>query len=81
MKAFERLALGMGLVVVSVSIVYRYVLSDEQRTAMREAGVSLRGAIEEVSDTITNGPTKAEEREAAEKNRESTAKQWEALGY
>ncbi|MEE1159438.1 MAG: hypothetical protein UHS51_08445 [Atopobiaceae bacterium] len=81
MKAFERLALGMGLVVVGITMMYRYVLSDEQRTAMHEAGASLRGAIEEVSDTISNGPTKAEEREAAERNRASTAEQWEALGY
>ncbi len=81
MKLLERLALGMGLVVVGVTAVYRYVLSDEQRMALQEAGASLRGAFEEVSDTVKSGPTKAEEREAAEKNRASTAKQWEALGY
>ena len=85
MKVLEKVAIAVGLVVVGVTVVYRYVLSNDQREAMREAGESVRGAVQEVSDSVSplvsNKPTKSEERAKAEENRAKTAAQWKSLGY
>ena len=85
MKVLEKVAIAVGLVVVGVTVVYRYVLSNDQREAMREAGESVRGAVQEVSDSVSplvsNKPTKSEERAIAEENRAKTAAQWKSLGY
>lgn len=85
MNVFERLAIGAGLAVVGVTIVYRYVLTDEQRGSMQEVADTLRSATHEVTDSfaplVSDGPTHAEEEAAAIANRMRTASQWEALGY
>lgn len=85
MKWLERLAIGAGLVVVAVTVVYRYVLTDEQRDGIQEANDVVQSAVREVTDTISplvsDGPTKSEEEAAAAANRARTAAQWEALGY
>lgn len=85
MKILERFAITVGLIVVGVTAVYRYVLTDEQRDAMREVGDTIRGAVQEVSDSVaplvSDKPTKSEERAMAEENRAKTAAQWESLGY
>ncbi len=85
MKLLERVAITLGLIVVGVTAVYRYVLSDEQKEALNEASDAIRSAAREVTDTvsplISDGPTKTEEEAMAEANRARTAAQWEALGY
>ncbi len=85
MKFLERLAITLGLVVVGVTAVYRHVLSDEQKDALREASDAIRSATREVTDMvsplISSGPTKTEEEAMSEANRAHTAAQWEALGY
>lgn len=85
MKLLERIAIGLGVAVVAVTVVYRYVLSDEQREALDEAAGVLRSATREVTDTVmplvSDGPTKTEEEAAAAANRARTAAQWEKLGY
>ncbi len=85
MKLYEKIIVGAGLLVVGVTAAYRYVLSDDQRSALREVGDSLREATQEVRDTVaplvSDGPTKREIQESFEANRERTAKQWEKLGY
>jgi len=85
MRRLERLALLAGLVVASITMVYRHVLTDEQRAAAREATEVIRNATQDVADSVSplvsNGPTRKEERAAAEANRARTAAQWESLGY
>ena len=85
MHVLEKMALGAGLVVVGITAVYRYVLNDEQREALREVSSSIVDATEEVQDSISplvaGKTTHAEERARAEENRARTAAQWEALGY
>ncbi|MBR3224186.1 MAG: hypothetical protein IKF78_02570 [Atopobiaceae bacterium] len=85
MKSYEKMVVLAGVVVVGITAVYRYVLSDEQRTALREVGNSLRDSTQEVRDTVaplvSDGPTKKEIQESFEANRKRTAKQWEELGY
>ncbi|MDO4796915.1 MAG: hypothetical protein Q4A01_02735 [Coriobacteriales bacterium] len=85
MNVLEKMALGAGLVIVGATAVYRYVLNDEQREAIREVSSSIASATEEVSDSISplvsGGMTHAEERARIEKNRARTRDQWEALGY
>ena len=85
MNVFERVAIGAGLAVVGVTIVYRYVLTDEQRGSMQEVADTLRNATHDVTDMVSplvsDGPTHAEEEAATIANRARTASQWEALGY
>lgn len=85
MNVLEKVAFGLGLVVVGITAAYRHVLTDEQREALHEAGMAVASAAQEISDTISplvrNEPTKAEERATAEQNRIDTAAQWESLGY
>ena len=85
MRTLERMAITLGLVIVGITAVYRYVLSDEQKTALQEGADVLRAATREVTDTVTplfsNGPTRSEEEAAARANQKRTAAQWEALGY
>ncbi len=85
MKLLERIAFGLGLVVVGVTAVYRYVLSDDQRSAVKEAGDAVRSAGREVADTISplvsDGPTKSEEEAILAANRARTVDQWQKLGY
>ena len=85
MKFLERFAITMGLIVVGVTAVYRYVLSADQREAVKEVGETIGGAVQEVKDSVaplvSDKPTKSEERAMAEENRAKTAAQWESLGY
>lgn len=85
MRLLERIILISGLLVVGVTAVYRYVLTEEQRDGLRETSDVLRSATREVTDSvaplISDGPTKSEEEAAARANRERTVEQWEALGY
>ena len=85
MKLYEKIIVGAGLVIVGITAAYRYVLTDDQRSALREVGDSLRKANQEVHDTVaplvSDGPTKKEEQEMFEAGRARTAKQWEKLGY
>ncbi|MBR3326190.1 MAG: hypothetical protein IKG22_02570 [Atopobiaceae bacterium] len=85
MKTLEKVALLAGLIVVGVTALYRYVLNDEQKDALREASNTIRDATQEVSDSVapfvSNGPTHAEEESRAAASRAATKAQWEALGY
>lgn len=85
MNVFEKLAVGAGLIVVGVTAAYRYVLTDEQREAVREAGAVVQNSFNEVADSVSplvsGGPTRAEEEAARTANRERTANQWATLGY
>lgn len=85
MKTLERMAIMLGLAIVGITAVYRYVLTDEQRSALQEGADVLRSATREVTDIISplvsDGPTRSEEEAAARANQERTAAQWEALGY
>ncbi|MDO4539016.1 MAG: hypothetical protein Q4B54_12705 [Coriobacteriales bacterium] len=85
MKLLERIAFTMGLVVVGVTVVYRYVLTAEQRSALGEAGDAIRSATREVTDTVaplvSDGPTKSEEEAMAAANRARTIDQWQKIGY
>ena len=84
MKLLERIVLTMGAVVVGVTLVYRYVLTDEQRSALGEASDAIKSAPQDVTDSIAplrSERTKAEERAAVEANRARTAEQWESLGF
>ena len=85
MRLFERIAFGAGLVVVGITLVYRYVLTDEQREGISEAADVLQKAAREITDSVaplvSDGPTKSEEEAMAEENRARTADQWASLGY
>lgn len=85
MKMYEKLAIAAGLVVVGITAVYRHVLTEEQRDAMREASDAVGAVAREVTDVVkplvSDSPTKTQEEEAAAANRARTAAQWEALGY
>ena len=85
MNVLEKVFIAAGIIVVGVTVAYRYVLSDEQRDSMREAADVLRNVSHEVSDSVSTlmsgGPTHAEEQAAAEINRARTASQWAELGY
>lgn len=85
MRVLEKMAFTAGLVVIGITAVYRYVLSDEQRGAVKEIGDAIREATREVMDTmaplVSEGPTRAEEEAASEENRARTAAQWASLGY
>jgi predicted negative regulator of RcsB-dependent stress response len=85
MNILEKVFIAAGIIVVGVTVAYRYVLSDEQRDSMREAADVLRNVSHEVSDSVSpfmsGGPTHAEEQAAAESNRARTASQWSELGY
>ena len=85
MNRLERAVVMAGLVVVGITLAYRHVLTDEQREAAREGATVLQNATQEVTDTVSplvsNGPTRKEERAAAEANRARTEAQWAALGY
>ena len=84
MKMLERVVLTMGAVVVGVTLVYRYALTDEHRSALGEASDAIRSATQEVTDSIAplrSERTKAEEKAATEANRARTAGQWESLGF
>lgn len=81
MRFYEKLALGAGLAVMGVTIAYRHLLSEEQRDALREAANVIRTAYEDITDSVSQGPTKAEERAAVAANRARTAAQWNAIGY
>lgn len=85
MKLLERFTITVGLIVVGVTVMYRYVLTEEQREAIGEISDTLSGAVQEVSDSVlplvSDKPTKSEERAMAEENRAKTAAQWESMGY
>ncbi|MDO4806801.1 MAG: hypothetical protein Q4A07_06095 [Coriobacteriales bacterium] len=85
MRTLERMAIALGVVIVGITAVYRYMLGDEQKAALQEGADVLRAATREISDSITplmsDGPTRSEEEAAARANQERTAAQWEALGY
>lgn len=85
MRLLERTAITLGLIVIGVTVVYRYVLNDEMRGAAQDAADAIRSATREVTDTISplvsDGPTKSEEEAMYAAGRERTAAQWEALGY
>lgn len=85
MKLYEKIAFGLGLIVVGVTVVYRYVLSDEQRSALNEAGDAIQSATREITDTVSplvsDGPTKSEEEAMAAANRARTIDQWQKIGY
>lgn len=85
MKLLEKMAITTGLIVVGITALYRYVLTDEQRAAMREASDVVKESMRDVTDSIAplvkNGPTKREEEAMIEANRARTAAQWETLGY
>ena len=85
MHVLEKIALGAGLVVVASTAVFRYVLNDEQRDALREMSASISDATREVSDSISpivsDGKTHAGEAARVQANQDRTKAQWEALGY
>lgn len=85
MNTLERMAIGLGLIVVGTVAAYRYVLSDEQRAVARELADDVRNATREVVDVVSplvsDGPTKSDEEAAARANRERTATMWRGLGY
>lgn len=85
MSVIDKIALGAGLVVVASTMVWRYVLNDDQRAELSSVSASITEATREISDSISplvsDGPTHAEEEARAEENRARTKAQWEALGY
>lgn len=85
MRLYEKILFVAGLAVVGITLAYRYVLNEEQRDGIREAGSVLRNAGQEVADSVSplvkDGPTHADEVRMAEENRAKTAAEWEAVGF
>ncbi len=85
MNTITKIAVALGVCIVGGNLVFRYVLNDDQRNEIRAANKELTDALREVEDTISplvsDGPTRAEERAAAEANRARTKQQWAAIGY
>ena len=85
MRLYEKLIFGAGVAVAGITYVYRYVLGEEQRDALREIAETLTNATHEVTDSVaplrSNVRTHEEQRAAVEANQARTASQWEQVGF
>ena len=85
MNLLKKIPVVVGVVFVGSYLAYQYLLSDEQREALRSATEDIRKSTQEVSDAIAplvkKGPTRQEEESAVRENQARTREQWRELGY
>ena len=86
MNLLSRISAALGVVIVGTYLAHRYLLNDEQRAEVAAVREEMRASVEEVADAVSpitskGGPTRSEERAAAEANRARTKAQWAAIGY
>ena len=86
MNLLSKISAALGVVIVGTYLAHRHLLNDEQRTEIAALRQEIRASVEEVADALSpitskGGPTRSEERAAAEANRERTKAQWAAIGY
>lgn len=81
MRRLLNRAITLGVLTAAGYVLYTYGLSDAAKTGIKNAARSVKRAYEQVSETVAAAQGQVMPDEGPLPNQQSTAQQWESLGF
>lgn len=70
-----------GLLAVGAAYLYRFCLSDEAKSKLKSAAISVKSSYDRISQIVEDAQGVTMKDESPLPNAQSTAAQWQALGF
>ena len=80
MRALKGRLIALGVLAGSVALLYHYGLSDEAKTRLKGAAKSMKDALEQINEVVTDAQGHVMQEDELP-NRVETEAQWEARGF
>ena len=70
-----------GLLAIGAAYLYRFCLSDEAKSKIKSAAISVKSSYDRISQIVEDAQGVTMKDESPLPNAQSTAAQWQALGF